>query len=116
MAGRVRSQGSDVRYAAFLTVVRPLASIQRLLRSDPFADWNSGEGERRTVTFLRGAPRKRIALPLEHKGVRIHQRRGLDVLSTYADGAHTAFIPFIEKTFGQELTTRTWETVQKVAR
>lgn len=101
---------------SFPTIVRPMSALQRLLRADPFAAWDLDRGERRTVTFLRVAPRKRIELPLQHKGVRILERKGLEVLSSYVEGANTAFMPFIEKTFGKDLTTRTWETLQKVAR
>ncbi|MEZ4230549.1 MAG: DUF1697 domain-containing protein [Polyangiaceae bacterium] len=101
---------------SFPTIVRSLSALQRLLRSDPFAEWDLDRGERCTVTFLRIAPRKRIELPLEHKGVRILQRKGLEVFCCYREGAETAFIPFIEKTFGKNLTTRTWQTLEKVAR
>lgn len=101
---------------SFKTIVRSMASLRRLVRSPPFESWDSRGGERQTITFLQVAPRKQLELPLEHKGVRILERRGLNVFSSYREGAETAFMPFIEKTFGQALTTRTWQTLEKVTR
>ena len=69
------------------------------------------------VTFLRQTPKTTIALPCELGGARILCVRNREVFTTYVRGAQTPeFMVLIEKTFGKEVTTRTWETIEKVAR
>lgn len=48
---------------------------------------------------------------------RILAVRGREIFTTYVpDPKGPDFMTLIERTFGKELTTRTWETVTKVAR
>jgi len=42
---------------------------------------------------------------------------GSDAFSAYVPGPRgPVFMTLIEKTFGQEVTTRTWDTIKKVTR
>jgi hypothetical protein len=68
------------------------------------------------VTFLRGEADPRISLPVELHGARILCVRGGEVFGAYVPTPHgPVFMALIEKTFGEEVTTRTWDTVRKVA-
>src|SRR5262249_20925316 len=59
--------------------------------------------------------RGKLALPVELDGARILCRRGGELFSAYVPGPRgPVFMTLIQKTFGEEVTTRTWETVQKV--
>jgi uncharacterized protein (DUF1697 family) len=101
----------------FLTIVRPVDALRRMLASDPYASFRLKPGSKRVVTFLRGKPEARLALPIELHGARILCRKGSEIFSAYvASPRGPVFMTLIEKTFGKEVTTRTWETVQKVAR
>jgi uncharacterized protein (DUF1697 family) len=43
--------------------------------------------------------------------------RGREIFTTYVPGTGgPVFMTLIERTFGAQLTTRTWDTVKKVAR
>jgi uncharacterized protein (DUF1697 family) len=102
---------------AFLTIVRPVDALRRMLDDDPFAAFRLPAGAKRIVTFLRKRPRTAPKLPVELDGARILRLRGGAVFSAYVPSRRGAvFMGLIERTFGKEQTTRTWDTVRKVAR
>lgn len=100
---------------AFLTIVRPVKALQALLDDDPFAGRRLPAGAKRVVTFLRSAPQVVPALPLERDGARILALLGRELFTAYVPSPKGApFMTFIERSFGQDVTTRTWDTVRKV--
>jgi uncharacterized protein (DUF1697 family) len=100
----------------FLTIVRSVEELQALLAADPFARYRIPAASKHIVTFLREAPARVPALP-EQDGARILHVHGREAFSTYLPTPKgPVFMTLIEKTFGQEVTTRTWDTVKKVAR
>ena len=102
---------------SFLTIVRSIDFLRELLAADPFAAFGVAPGAKRVVTFLRDAPAAAVALPPELEGARIHALAGREIFTSYLRGPKTpVFMTLIERTFGKELTTRTWDTVQKIAR
>ncbi len=102
---------------AFPTIVRSVEALRRMLAADPYADHRLPPGAKRVVTFLRGRPKARLELPIELDGARILAVEGGEVFSAYVPSPRgPVFMSLIEKTFGKEVTTRTWDTVGKVAR
>jgi uncharacterized protein (DUF1697 family) len=102
---------------AFLTIVRPVESLHEMLASDPYRAFGLGPDAKRIVTFLRAEPASTLALPIELHGARILCMKGREVFSAYLPTPKgPVFMTLIERTFGKELTTRTWDTVAKVAR
>jgi len=102
---------------AFLTIVRPVDALRELLASDPYRRFDLGAGAKRIVTFLRERPTERMKLPLELHGARILTIKDREVFSAYLPSPKgPVFMTLIERTFGKEQTTRTWDTVAKVAR
>jgi uncharacterized protein (DUF1697 family) len=102
---------------AFVTIVRPIDVLRQMLASDPYRAFRLSPSAKRIVTFLRAEPRSKVALPLELDGARLLSLRGRELFSAYVPSQKGAvFMSLIEKTFGKELTTRTWDTVTKVAR
>ena len=62
-------------------------------------------------------PRALPALPIRLEGARIVAVRGREALGFYVPGPRgPTFMTLIERTFGKDVTTRTWDTVAKVAR
>ncbi|HET8625110.1 MAG TPA: DUF1697 domain-containing protein [Gemmatimonadales bacterium] len=113
---RAEAAMSDRLGHAFLTIVRPVDYLRELLASDPYRAFQLEPGTKRIVTFLRDKPRAALSLPIELDGARILVTRGREILSAYVPSPKGAvFMTLIEKTFGKEQTTRTWETVGKVA-
>ncbi len=101
----------------FLAIVRAVGALRDMLATDPWASYRLPPRAKRIVTFLREPPSRKIALPVELHGARILSVEGTEVFSAYEPTAHgPVFMTLIEKTFGKEVTTRTWDTVRKVAR
>jgi uncharacterized protein (DUF1697 family) len=101
----------------FLAIVRPVDALREMLQSDPYGAFRLPAEAKRVVTFLRDEPSSAIALPVELHGARILAIEGREVFTAYvANPKGAVFMTLIEKTFGKEVTTRTWDTVAKVAR
>ena len=99
----------------FMTIVRPIAQLQAMLDEDPFARFKLAPGSKRVVTFLPGAPAAVPKLPITLDTAKILAVRDDAVLSAYVPSDKgPVFMALIEKTFGKDVTTRTWDTVRKV--
>lgn len=102
---------------AFFTIVRPIEHLRELLAIDPYKRFKVSPTAKRIVTFLRGRPKGKIALPVELHGARILAMQDREIFSAYLPTPKgPVFMTLIEKTFGKDQTTRTWDTVAKVAR
>jgi Uncharacterized protein conserved in bacteria len=102
---------------SFLTIVRPVEHLHRLQAADPFRRFRLPPGAKRVVPFFVTEPAASIVLPLEHQGARLLALQGWELFTAYVPGAKGAlFMALIERTFGKAITTRTWETVARVAR
>lgn len=102
---------------SFLTIVRPVDVLREMLGAEPYATAGLTPDAKRVVTFLREPCTTKLELPIELHGARIVAVKGREAFSAYVRTPKgPVFMTLIEKTFGKEQTTRTWETVQKVAR
>lgn len=103
---------------SFMSIVRELSALEQLLASDPYARFKLVAGSKRVVTFLRAPAEPAPKLPIALENARI--------LSADAGAAYSAYLPnaadgpvfmrLIERTFGKEVSTRTWETVTKIVK
>lgn len=101
---------------SFAAIVRRVDTLQAMLAADPFAALRVGAGRKRIVTFLRAPAAAAIELPAHLGNACIHAVEGLVAYSSYApDPQGPVFMTLIEKTFGKDVTTRTWDTVAKIA-
>jgi uncharacterized protein (DUF1697 family) len=103
----------------FLTIIRPVDALRALIEADPFARFRLTAGSKRVVTFLRApnAAKSKLSLPLILDDARILAVEQGEVFSAYVPGPKgPIFMTLIEKTFGKDVTTRTWDTVKKVAK
>jgi uncharacterized protein (DUF1697 family) len=102
---------------AFFTIVRPLDALNDLLASDPYRSFRLDASAKRVVTFLRDKPTSKVKLPVERDGARILLVQGREAFSAYVRTPKgPVFMTLIEQAFGKDVTTRTWDTVGKVAR
>lgn len=114
---RAEAAMSNTLGRSFLTIVRSVESLRTILASDPYRAFRLPPGTKRVVTFLRERPTGKLALPIELHGARIVAMQGTEIFSAYVPSPKgPVFMTLIEKTFGKEQTTRTWETVTKAAR
>jgi uncharacterized protein (DUF1697 family) len=102
---------------SFYTIVRPVSALCELLDADPYSAFRIPKNAKRVITFLREPHKAKLSLPLEVDGARILAANGREVLSAYVPGPRgPVFMTLIEKTFGKDVTTRTWDTVNKCSK
>jgi len=100
----------------FYTIVRPVTALRELIDGDPYAAFRLPKNAKRVVTFLRERWKTKLSLPLELDGARILAVNGREILTAYVPSPRgPVFMALIEKTFGTNVTTRTWDTVKKCA-
>lgn len=100
---------------SFLTFVRPVAALEAMLQADPYQAFRLPAGAKRIVTFLEEPPAQAPVLPMRADGASLLLLQDLHLFSAYVPGAKAAaFMVLIERTFGKDVTTRTWDTVRKV--
>jgi uncharacterized protein (DUF1697 family) len=101
----------------FAPVVRSREELEELIAADSFAEFDVPPGAKRVVSFFREKPKPMIALPVTKERATVHGIRGRHAFTSYLRGPSSpVFMVLIERAFGRSVTTRTWETVLKVAR
>lgn len=114
-AAIARDFGHDVS-----VIVRPHARIQAMVAANPFAAVEVTDDTRLYVTFLAEPPASPPDLPLTSLdgSYRIIAAAADAVFSvlTLTPGSRTVdAMDILEKTYGANITTRSWNTVQKIA-
>jgi uncharacterized protein (DUF1697 family) len=100
----------------FFTIVRSVDALRELLASDPYKEFGVAPGAKRIVTFMRQVPKAKLELPIERDGARILTLRGTELFSAYLPTPKgPVFMTLIEKALGKDQTTRTWQTLEKLA-
>ena len=99
----------------FLAIVRPVEELRRMLESDPYRG-RAKPDAKRIVTFVRG-PIAALDLPIERDGATLlHLDKDMLFSAYLPTPKGPVFMALIEKAVGKEQTTRTWQTIEKVAR
>ena len=101
------------------TIIRTQAELRALLDTDPFEGLTHQRGTYLTVTFLKGDTTP--TLTAEHPdgltrvvGYDPAARAVLAVTDNSDPGKTPDFMVWLEKTYGKNITTRTWLTVQRI--
>ena len=101
---------------SFYTIVRQTDALRGLLESDPYAPFKLPADAKRIVSFLREPKQAKLKLPIESDGARVLSVIGREVFTAYVRSEKgPVFMTLIEKAFGTDVTTRTWDTVGKCA-
>jgi uncharacterized protein (DUF1697 family) len=102
---------------SFLTIVRSVEELEQLLATDPYQGARIPANAKRNVTFLRTEPRAKLK-PRSRDGASLVGMKGREVFSAHVpyNPKGAVFMALIQETLGKEQTTRTWQTVEKVAR
>jgi len=116
LAHRIEAAMAKQLDRTFYTIVRSVDTLSELIEADPYAAFRLPANAKRVVTFLR-EPRKPLpALPPETGGARILAVQGCEIYTAYLPNpGNPVFMALIEKAFGKDITTRTWDTVKKCA-
>jgi uncharacterized protein (DUF1697 family) len=98
----------------FQTIVRPSSFLQLLVERAPFAEFDLPANAKPVITFLRKPHEEQIKLPIEKSQASILKLERTEVFSAYVPNEQgPAFMVLLERTFGKEITTRTFETVRR---
>ncbi|MCD6023427.1 MAG: hypothetical protein K0Q91_343 [Fibrobacteria bacterium] len=101
----------------FLAIVRAQEDLQALLEAEPYAKFSLPKGSKKVVTFLLRESPAKLKLPIVLDNARILAMDGHEVFSVYVPDPKKGpvFMSLLEKTYGKDITTRTWDTVRKCA-
>ena len=113
---RAEAAMSAVLGRRFYTVVRSTSHLASLLADDPYARHGIPADAKRVVSFLREAVPPRVRLPLAQDQASVFLQVEREVFSAYvATVKGPVFMKLIEQAFGDEVTTRTRETIARCA-
>ena len=113
---RAEASMQDLLGHKFYTIVRSLDGLLSLLETDPHAAFSAPPGAKRVVSFVRVPTHARLMLPFESDGAHVLGVLDREIFTAYVPSAKgPVFMKLLEKAFGREITTRTWETVRKCA-
>src|SRR5262249_44773024 len=102
---------------SFYTIVRSMDQLNDLIEADPYADFDLHIDAKRVVTFARKLPSLKSPLPVERDGAQILAAGSREAFSAYLPSPRgPVFMELIKATFGSEVTTRTWDTVERCAK
>lgn len=123
LEGRIQAALQDRLGIAGGTLVRDLGQLRGLLDRDPFEGLTHGRGSYLTVTFLKDpAAGREVVLPEDPDpltrvvGFDEEARAFLAVVDNSDPGRTPDFMAWLERTYGKDVTTRTWLTVQRVVK
>lgn len=104
------------------TIIRSYEELRALVDSDPFPGLTHGRGSYLTATFLKDGAEPPDRLPEQPDArtriVRYDRaaRVFLAVIDNSEPGQTPTFMLWLEKTYGKDITTRTWLTVQRIVK
>lgn len=99
---------------SFPVIVRKVDHLLALLEADPYAGFRISPKAKRVVTFLSEPHHRTLSLPMDIDGVQILSVESTEVFTAYVPSERgPVFMTLIEKTFGKNVTTRTWDTIRK---
>lgn len=110
------------RYGRHIAVlVRSLSDMQRLVDSEPFKAISVTPQTRLYVTFLTQKPENLLKIPYESPEkdfwiLHVSDGEVLSVKTLTNNGGTTDMMGFIEKEFGKNVTTRNWNTIEKIVK
>ncbi len=99
-------------------LLRPFADIERMIRKDPFQDIDVTPRTKLNVTFLPAPASTSLELPYTASGgafriIAIDNQAVFTVLDLDRAGS-VDMMQVLDKEFGKDITTRTWNTVLKI--
>ncbi|UNX54817.1 DUF1697 domain-containing protein [Georgenia sp. TF02-10] len=104
------------------TIIRAHTELRALLDSDPFPGLTHGRGTYLTATFLKDGATAPVRLPEQPDpltrvvGYNPAARVFLAVIDNSDPGRTPDFMSWLDRTYGKDITTRTWLTVQRIVK
>ena len=101
------------------TLIRTFAELEKLKKSDPFKNIRVTPETRLYVTFLSEKPTSTLKIPYvspdgNYTIIRVSDSEICSVLTVTKDHGTIDAMSILEKEFGKQITTRNWNTVEKM--
>lgn len=114
---KIESAIGEMMGKHFLVIVVSVKDLSKLISSKPFETFKLKPQSKRVVTFCKNKPKPSIKLPIEKDGVSILKTKDKQIFTAYIPNEKgPLFMRLLEKTFGKDITTRTCETIEKIAK
>ncbi|WP_330229217.1 DUF1697 domain-containing protein [Nocardia sp. NBC_00508] len=104
------------------TIIRSYEELRALLDTDPFPGLTHGRGTYLIATFLKDTATPPDTLPEQPDpltrivGYDKAARAFLAVIDNSDPGKTPDFMAWLDRTYGKDITTRTWLTVERIAK
>lgn len=100
-------------------LIRTLPDLEKLKKSDPFKGFKVTDATRLYVTFLTDKTKPALKLPYvspdkDFTILRASPTEVISVLTVTPDTRSVDVMAILEKTWGKNVTTRNWNTVEKL--
>ncbi len=99
------------------TILRTAEQLDRLIEAQPFAGWEDSHSSYLNVTFLKHPPAVGLAVPHSGDGGYIVTTAAERAICSVIDGSAARppdIMRWLERTYGKQITTRTWKTVHRI--
>ncbi|MGQ4596678.1 DUF1697 domain-containing protein [Nocardia sp. R6R-6] len=104
------------------TIIRSHEELRALLDADPFTGLKHGRGTYLIATFLKDNAKPPKTLPEQPDpltrivGYDKAARAFLAVIDNSVPGKTPDFMAWLDKTYGKDITTRTWLTIERIVK
>jgi uncharacterized protein (DUF1697 family) len=100
------------------TIIRSQAELEELVNKDPYKGQIHNQHGYQLVTFFKTQPKTLPKLPLQPSGKPYRLLGQIDnaVFGTVdlTNGKTPDYMAWLEKQFGKDLTSRTWQTIERI--
>lgn len=118
LEARIEQAWPDKLGFSSTTIVRSQQQLEELVAHDPFAGLAHSRSSYLLVTFFQKPTKLPFALPYHPEDRSFYFPAGdQNTLFSVSDMTHSKgaeIMPWLEKQFGTQITSRTWQTVQRV--
>lgn len=103
-----------------MTVVRSSEQLQKLIKHDPFKGMTHGDSSYLLVTFFKRSAKPAFKMPFQPVGktykVLGYNDRALFTVTDNTGVPTTDLMTWLEKQFGKDITSRTWNTINRISK
>lgn len=102
------------------TIIRSQEDLKKLIAENPFAGYEDSHSSTLNVTFLKNSQKIDFEFPYQVEGknyklIGMHDNAVFTVINLDSERTPDLMV-WLEKQFGKEITTRTWKTVNRIAK
>jgi uncharacterized protein (DUF1697 family) len=95
--------------------VRSRDELRKMVRGDPYKGFEILEDAKRVITFLDASAKTALKLPHHQDGATIlHVKDGVAYSAYVRSPKGAVFMKVLEQAFGKNITTRTWDMINRL--